>query len=958
MIDFSESRRIIKQAILDNKLVVFVGAGASKPSGVPLWFEAIPQINERLGKKFDEPIDKSEYLKVPQLYFNARGEKEYNELVKNIFKYDNKNYNEIHELIVQLSPCNVITTNYDDFLERAFLEKGEFLEVVERDTDIPYVKNNRMIIKMHGGFIHNNFVFKEDDYLNYSNNFQLIETYVKALIAKNVVFFVGYSYNDPDVKQLFNWTKTILGNDFQRAYLLDIENSVDIDDVNYYRNLGINILYASECLPKPFEKEQRYQNTVNFLKNITEDSEETDIVDIIHNQLSPLNELNYIMKNYITRIFNKKFAVYCDNVVLTLHNSDSIEFFEKFNSDIKDKRINAILKVFDKSIISHIRYTHFPDDKLICSFSDKNFLNDDFFDYIDTQNLVEVSNFANSINLHDDKVNKNEILKTVFAFYNLQEYEKCYYILKKLSSELKKEQNYVWYFIVEFNRYYLGKIWHIKQEIRDESSKIDLYGIFINYPLRENDFLKELLDFKLINNMIVNISKDYEKVEKDTHTNYIGGNGFGTIQKLEANVIEFYNYLQLNFIMVDTFSEVIEVYKKFIDAVFCSHSKEEKEYDEDNSFFLDSGKNVVLTELSPFMIIIICKYLNKKSLDEIIKKNFIEKITLNKEAEDVLFEIFENCNKSFENKLMNYIDVQKIHCIITILSKVQISKERFKQTLIIINKLIANGYSFSHEFYIISIFIASQYNVNQVCIDESVIFDTINDMSKRIINNDIKTIPPHQIIQLLKNCSFIVKTKNKELLLEDKIIENMMLNSQLLYLISIFSLTNSQMQEKIKNEITIYFENNDFNLELYSDAVIANVISPSMELEDKMLAKLQLIYKDNPDNPNMITRPDPKNQALSYCVTLHLNDKLLDAEKFSSYFLNSKYENQFLYNMDKFDYNNFQISWMIGFSDNLKKLISKNDTARTKIKNIYKEVFKNEDYDKNMLNDYFKYFDK
>jgi len=48
MMDYSESRRIIKQAILDNKLVVFAGAGVSVNSGIPLWSEAVKLIHRNL----------------------------------------------------------------------------------------------------------------------------------------------------------------------------------------------------------------------------------------------------------------------------------------------------------------------------------------------------------------------------------------------------------------------------------------------------------------------------------------------------------------------------------------------------------------------------------------------------------------------------------------------------------------------------------------------------------------------------------------------------------------------------------------------------------------------------------------------------------------------------------------------------------------------------------------------
>lgn len=74
-------------------------------------------------------------------------------------------------------------------------------------------------------------ILKEDDYLNYSNHFPLIEIYCKAAIASNVILFVGYSFNDPDVKQIFNWIKVTLKNNYQRAYLIDAGNEYAEHDI-------------------------------------------------------------------------------------------------------------------------------------------------------------------------------------------------------------------------------------------------------------------------------------------------------------------------------------------------------------------------------------------------------------------------------------------------------------------------------------------------------------------------------------------------------------------------------------------------------------------------------------------------------------------------------------------------------------------------------------------------------
>lgn len=435
MIEYSEDRRIIKQAIVDNKLIVFVGAGASINSGIPLWRDAVEKIYTKIGSK---AVDINDSLKIPQIYFNARGEKEYTELVKDIFRFDDKKPNKIHELIVKLNPSHVITTNYDDFLEKAFIANGEFLDVIHKDTDIPYCKNSRMIIKMHGGFIYNNFVFKEDDYLNYSQNFALIETFIKALVAKNIILFIGYSYSDPDTKQIFNWVKNVLGNNFQRAYFIDGRNLYDLHTVNYYRNLGINIIYSSEHLEK-FKKEDVYDNTIKMLEYIINDNRETDITDTIYNSALNINQLNYILAQYIPSILRNLDIVY-DDMRLRLTSDKSESLFESLNneSNVQNSEKLALIKtVFEKTIIKYAyiydKRTHI--ERRLCNFD--RVLFNKIYDNIDNQNYLNIKNFPDKANIVE--LDNQGQLQVAYCYYTLQEYHKCYYLLKKISLSYKQQ---------------------------------------------------------------------------------------------------------------------------------------------------------------------------------------------------------------------------------------------------------------------------------------------------------------------------------------------------------------------------------------------------------------------------------------------------------------------------------------------------------------------------------------
>jgi len=94
------------------------------------------------------------------------------------------------------------------------------------------------------------------------------------------------------------------------------------------------------------------------------------------------------------------------------------------------------------------------------------------------------------------------------------------------------------------------------------------------------------------------------------------------------------------------------------------------------------------------------------------------------------------------------------------------------------------------------------------------------------------------------------------------------------------------------------------------------------------------------------------------CVFLWLNGKLLDKDGFSKYFKSGDDKVRFLYDMDNFDYSKFNLSWLNNFNDNLKERISKNQTAYREIKALYRAACADEEYDNQILDDYFKYFDR
>lgn len=309
----------LQNDIENNRLVIFVGAGVSANSGCPSWSTLIDRFAEGLGI---DPKDRKEsteyYLKIPQLYYIERGQKEYFDLIQQTLDSSNILPNDIDRQIFKLKPHTVITTNFDDLLEKTVKSEGLLYTTVRQDTDLPYSETEKMIIKMHGDEDLKNIVLKEDDYLSYSRNFPLIENYIKGLFSTKTVLFVGYSAEDIDFKILLKWVKDNLNGHFQPAYMLEIGKVKNRIDFNYYKNRGINILYYDEIKKDAKLLAKKLGNTdippgkgedlLYFLNYVNEYDEykckeykKSDILMIIYNNIAVFENWNYIDKDNIIK---------------------------------------------------------------------------------------------------------------------------------------------------------------------------------------------------------------------------------------------------------------------------------------------------------------------------------------------------------------------------------------------------------------------------------------------------------------------------------------------------------------------------------------------------------------------------------------------------------------------------------------------------------------------------------
>ena len=188
-------------------------------------------------------------LKIAQIHNDTFGHKHHIEKVRDVLKDGRVAYNPIHHAILALHPAHIITTNYDDLIEQAIRSEFRQYDVVSKDSDLPYYRYPNKLVKMHGDYAAGNIVLTEEDYYNYASNYPLIRSFITSLFTTNVVLFVGFSFNDINLKIILNELKNILDKDMQRVYLLADNSSIDASSESYYTQKGITILN----IPSPDE---------------------------------------------------------------------------------------------------------------------------------------------------------------------------------------------------------------------------------------------------------------------------------------------------------------------------------------------------------------------------------------------------------------------------------------------------------------------------------------------------------------------------------------------------------------------------------------------------------------------------------------------------------------------------------------------------------------------------------
>jgi hypothetical protein len=133
-----------------------------------------------------------------------------------------------HKALADLE-CNVITTNYDRLIERAFSDGGKRCGTIVREDDLTRMRDVN-VVKIHGCVTHlDTIVITEEDYYRWLITDSEIKTLVRLWFLQRPIVFIGFSLSDPNLRQLYYDLRLRFGEALRVAYAVFNKKSDNYD---------------------------------------------------------------------------------------------------------------------------------------------------------------------------------------------------------------------------------------------------------------------------------------------------------------------------------------------------------------------------------------------------------------------------------------------------------------------------------------------------------------------------------------------------------------------------------------------------------------------------------------------------------------------------------------------------------------------------------------------------------
>lgn len=207
-------------AVDRGRVVPFIGAGMSKPMGMPLWGEALKQLLARLpaanGPAITALIDAGQYLAAAQALVDHDAVQVTN-FVRTTYRIQKIKLDGPMLLVPRFAKGCIVTTNFDDAIEQTYrrdkVEFPAYMHGTQEHNFFPrLVRGDRCLLKLHGDADNPaTHILTQDQYGDgYGDPFDFHKPLPKALrqiFVSQSLLFLGCSLDQDWTLELFEQAK-------------------------------------------------------------------------------------------------------------------------------------------------------------------------------------------------------------------------------------------------------------------------------------------------------------------------------------------------------------------------------------------------------------------------------------------------------------------------------------------------------------------------------------------------------------------------------------------------------------------------------------------------------------------------------------------------------------------------------------------------------------------------------
>ncbi|MBL4744733.1 MAG: SIR2 family protein [Flavobacteriaceae bacterium] len=207
----------LKKSFSVNTLMPFIGAGMSMSSNYSGWTDFLKILRKESDvseKVLLQLLENGEYETAAQEIFEDLGEELFNEHLENEFSCEREISGSIHYLPILFPNQSIITTNFDNILERIYIGKDQGFDSTKSGKSLDEImrqiaEGSRLLIKLHGDArqVQDRVLTSSEYEEAYMEETNLYKFFGRVLFKGSLLFLGCSLSSDRTIKTMISYVK-------------------------------------------------------------------------------------------------------------------------------------------------------------------------------------------------------------------------------------------------------------------------------------------------------------------------------------------------------------------------------------------------------------------------------------------------------------------------------------------------------------------------------------------------------------------------------------------------------------------------------------------------------------------------------------------------------------------------------------------------------------------------------